>query len=425
MAAVAHQQVSAGAQRVVQVKAARCAAAAPPLAVLQRDDHRGPAVTLGQAAGHNTDDPGMPVFPRHHNDPIPGQRRVRLQLGHRLGKEALLGLLAPGIDFRQAGGDAGGLFLIFTEQQFEGHSGGVHAARRVDAGSKAVADGLRRHRLARVAARLQKRLQAGAHGILQNGKTLPHQRAVFPGQRHHIRDGAQRRQIAIHIQQLRRVGALQRGGQLEGHSRTAQILEGAFIIGTLGVHHRHRLGQRVGGKMVVGDDQIDAQLLGISGLLHGGDAVVHRHHQRIAFGGQLLQHFPIDAIAAAIPAGQHAFDLRPQIAQRLEQNRGGADAVHIIIAKNDDGLFFFDGRLQAGHRLVHVLHQEGVRERRTLPQQRLCLRRAGTAAPRQHTGQQRAAAAVGERPLRRSRLRPELPCSQIHRQFLTSFQNRW
>ena len=367
----------------------------------------------------------MPVFPRHHNDPFPRQRGVRLQLGHRPGKKALLGLLALGSDFRQAGGDVGGLFLIFTEQQFEGHGGGVHAARRVDAGRKAVADGLRRHRLARVAACLQKRLQTGAHGILQNGKALPHQRAVLPGERHHIRDGAQRRKVAVHVQQFRRVGALQRGGQLEGHPRAAQFLERAFIIGALGIHHRHRLRQRVGGKMVVGDDQINAQFFGVTGLLHGGDAVVHRHHQRIALGRQLLQHFPVDAVTAAVPAGQHTFDLRPQIAQCLKQNRGGADAVHIIIAKNNDGLFFLNGLVQAGHRLVHVLHQEGVGERRPLSQQRLCLRGTGKAAPRQHAGQQRAAAAIGERPLRRSRLRPELPCSQIHRQFLTSFQNRW
>ena len=144
--------------------------------------------------------------------------------------------------------------------------------------------------------------------------------------------------------------------------------------------------------MVVGDDQVDAQLPGVGGLLHGGDAVVHRDDQGIALVRQFFQRVPVHAVAALGAQGQFAAHLRAQVGEILVQNGGGGNAVHVVVAVNDDGLALLHGAVQPLHRLVHIPDGKRVGQGRfPLQQRRGLLRRL--AAPRgQHPRKQPAAA---------------------------------
>lgn len=144
--------------------------------------------------------------------------------------------------------------------------------------------------------------------------------------------------------------------------------------------------------MVVGDDQIYAQLLCAAGFLHSGNAVVHRHHQRVSLFCQSLEYIGIQAISPAFPAGQFTANLRPLVGQTLKQDGRCRDAVHIVVAKNDDGLAFFHRTLDAFHRLVHVLEQKGIGQ--FIPTIQKVMRGFGRMDPacRQHTAEQHAEA---------------------------------
>ena len=111
-------------------------------------------------------------------------------------------------------------------------------------------------------------------------------RAVLPHQRHDVGHRAQRRQLAVHFQQLGGVAALERGTELERHACAAQVLERAFVVGALGVNNGDGVWQRVARQVVIRDDEVKAQLLCAGGLLDGGNAVVYRHDELEALGRQ-------------------------------------------------------------------------------------------------------------------------------------------
>lgn len=180
--------------------------------------------------------------------------------------------------------------------------------------------------------------------------------------------------------------AFQRSAQLERHTGTAQILEGACVVLPLGVHNGNGFGQLLGGQVVVGDHQLNAQLCGQVSFLNGGNAVIHCHNQLIAFICQLLQGFTVQAVAAALAGGQFAAHLRAKVGQAFIQDGRSGNAVHIIIAKDHNGFTVFNGLLDAGNGFVHIFQQERVAQRRFLFQQCGGSRRLGNTAAGQHPG---------------------------------------
>ena len=130
----------------------------------------------------------------------------------------------------------------------------------------------------------------------------------------------------------------------------------------MGVHHRRRLGQPVFTGVVVGDDQVHAQLPGIVGLVQGGDAAVHRDdepHPLAGLGGHGLV---VQAIALLQPPGDIGPHVGPQALQKLGQQAGGGDAVHVIVAVDGDGLPILNGPPHPGNSPVHVPHEHGVQQ---------------------------------------------------------------
>ena len=415
MAAAAQQEIAAGRKRRVQVEAFRRAAAAAAFAVFGGNDDDRAAETVHQAAGHNADDAGVPAFARHDQHAVVQAGRVGLQGGQRGRSDLLLGLLAQGVDLVKARGDTGGLVLVFTQKQLEGHGGVVHAARRVEARGEAEADRFGRDGAVRVPGGFQQRLQAGAHRILQNGKALLHDGAVFTLQRHHVGNGAERGQLAEHLEQVARGAVLERGAELERHARAAQALAGAFVVGAVGVDDGGGPGQRFAGQVVVGDDQVETEFGGAIGFGHGGDAVVHRDDELIALGGQAAHGLRVEAVTAAVPAGQLAAHMRALVGKAFVQDGGGGNAVDIIIAKNDDGFLVFDGLADAFDRFVHILEPVRVGQFRLFGQQAVGLLRRFDAARRQHPAEQRPVPGRLQRGLRGGVGRRSLPDPVVHR----------
>ena len=114
--------------------------------------------------------------------------------------------------------------------------------------------------------------------------------------------------------------------------------------------------------MVVGDDQINPQRSRIGRLFHRRDAVVHRDNQRIA-----LFVNPVDgplgqAVAVPLPAGQHTFHGAAQTLELFIEQGGGRHPIHIIVSVDHNGFALFQGLMNPGTGLVHVLHQEGIAE---------------------------------------------------------------
>ena len=106
-----------------------------------------------------------------------------------------------------------------------------------------------------------------------------HDGAVLTGDRHHVSDGADGRQVR-HVQGSRGAARLvgqQQLGDLEGDPGSRQPPVGIGAVGPLRVDQRHRRRAFGSQHMVVGDDDVDARLSRGSDLSHtartgvGGD----------------------------------------------------------------------------------------------------------------------------------------------------------
>ena len=67
--------------------------------------------------------------------------------------------------------------------------------------------------------------------------------------------------------------------QLEGQSGPTQLREGVAASRQLGVDHRLGLGEGRRGKVVVGNNHVGPQPMGLCYLGHGAHAAVYRDHQ--------------------------------------------------------------------------------------------------------------------------------------------------
>ena len=161
-----------------------------------------------------------------------------------------------------------------------------------------------------------------------------------------------------------------------------------MVVGAAGVHDGHCVGQGVVGQVVVRHDEVYAQRSRKVGFFQRRDAVVYRHDELTALVVDGLHGVFRKAVAVALAAGQHALDVCAHPLEVLVQQGRGRHAVHIIIAVNNDGLFFVDGFEDAGTGFVHVRQEHGVAQLFLARQQRQRLGGVGDAARGQHTRQQ-------------------------------------
>ena len=122
------------------------------------------------------------------------------------------------------------------------------------------------------------------------------QDAVLVDQRHDVGHGAQRGQthrldkkiLHSRADAFGPAGLLAQGpGQFHGHARAAQSAEGIIAAGQTRMDDGRGRGQPRARLVMVGDDQLDAQLAGQLGFVATADAAIDGHQHLGLFGGQL------------------------------------------------------------------------------------------------------------------------------------------
>lgn len=122
-----------------------------------------------------------------------------------------------------------------------------------------------------------------------------------------------------------------------------------------------RVGDRVGGRqllgrhVVIGHHHHEAQLLGPFHGLHIADAAVHgQQDARPFFGGEAFDFRDVEAVAFFPPVrevyrGGHVME-----AERLQDERGTGDAVHVVVAPDEHVAAFADALFQRVDRFLHT-----------------------------------------------------------------------
>ena len=138
------------------------------------------------------------------------------------------------------------------------------------------------------------------------------------------------------------------------------MLEGIGAVVPVGVHHRHGGGKGILTFVVVGDDDLQPQSVGMVGLGHGGDAAVHRDDHRDPLVFQFLHRLPVQAVALLQPVGDIGYDFAPLPAEKIGEQAGGGDAVHVIVSVDRQSFPLVQSGLQPPDGFVHILHGHGV-----------------------------------------------------------------
>ena len=197
----------------------------------------------------------------------------------------------------------------------------------------------------------------------QRFQTSCHEHPVFPLQGHNVRHGAKADHVGVFLQHpfLR---AAQRGGQLEGHAHAGKILMGIAAVRAVGVYHSRCGGKRLLALMMVGNNQVNPQLPAQLRLTDGGDAAVHGDDQLDALVVKLVDGDGVQAVALLQAAGNVAHRVGAVAAEKIRQQAGGGDAVHIVVAEHGDLLPPGHGKSHPAGGLVHIRHQKGVKQGR-------------------------------------------------------------
>ena len=355
--AVAFQQMGKTGQAGEQVEAAIAAGAGLAVLAVQADQEGGAAVFFRDAAGHDAHHTLVPAFVCQHDG-------LRLLAG-RQHADGLLenfrfhGLALP-VQFAQGLGQLGRFPVILRQKQADGQLDLADATGGVDPGGQNKADGGSGHR-GRVAVAFGHQCHdAGPMAIAQGIQTLGHKHPVFAHQGHHVGHGAQADHVRI-VPQYRFLAAAKGSGQLEGHTHAAEVIMGIAAVRPMGIHHRGGFRQGILAFVVIGDHQIDAQILAHPGFLDGGDTTVHGDDQLDAFCVELVNGDGVEAVAFLQPAGDVTDHVGTLMAQKIRQKAGGGDAVHVIIAENGDLFAPGQSKTHPGNSFVHVMHQKGVR----------------------------------------------------------------
>ena len=157
------------------------------------------------------------------------------------------------------------------------------------------------------------------------------------------------------------------------------MLKGIGAIPPAGVHHRCGRGKLLFALVVVGDDDVQPQALGVLSLLDGGDAAVYSDDDRRALFSQPLHRPLVQAVALLQTIGDIGQNFATLAAEEIGKQTGGGNAVHIIIPIDGDGLALLQSGLQPFDGLVHVGHLHRVMKLLPLIEQPPGPRRIGNA----------------------------------------------
>ena len=112
--------------------------------------------------------------------------------------------------------------------------------------------------------------------------------------------------------------------------------------------------------MVVGDDDVDAELAGPRDLRDGGDAAVDGDDEIDPVGRELLDRLEREAVALVEPARQAPVDRRAELPQDEDADGGRGDPVDVVVAVHADALSRGDRGADAVDGGSHVAERQRV-----------------------------------------------------------------
>ena len=338
----------------MQVERADAASGAAARVAVERDDHARPVVALDHPRGHDPDHARVPPLPGEH---VRGRLGVLGTGGLGLEQDARLGVLALAVEEVELVGDVGRATLVVGQHELEGGIGPLEPAGGVQARREPEPERVLGRGTRLDAGDLHQRPQPRLRGARQRGQALAHEAAVLTLERHHVGHGCQADQIEVLGEHVRVAPGdpEHRLGELVRHGRGAQLRE--RVVAERRMHDR-AVGQLVGRPVVVGDDDLEPELARACDLGRRGDRAVDRDEQSRA-----RRRHPLDGLhrqPVSVGAARYVpARIGPEPAQGAHEDRGGADAVDVVVAVHDDLRALRD---VAEDRLAALVHA-GERER--------------------------------------------------------------
>ena len=219
------------------------------------------------------------------------------------------------------------------------------------------------------------RHQTGAPGQGETFESRAGENAIFSRQRNQVRNRAQRHQIQMPAQIIFDSGRvsvfaqlLDHGmGQLKRQPRRTELRAGRS--GQARIDQRHGRGRRRGNLVVIEHDDLGSFLAEPGDGVGGRRAAIHGQQQRGGiFFQAILRRVPAQPVAFVHAMRQIIMDVPAERAERFQEQGGGGDAIHVVIAKDHQRFAAPAGAQETLHRRRHVREQQRVRQ---IPQARL------------------------------------------------------
>src|ERR1700728_4064119 len=292
-----------------QMKCSDRAAGAVSLTVLARNDDGRFARLVDDARRQNADHAAVPVIAVHDDATGLPEAWVIEPAGH-FGEHRGLGSPTILIELLEFCSQIVRTASIASREQLDYFGSHIHAARGIDSRCKPKGhvDG-RQRASCRVDLGLpHERAQSEAYGTTQLRETERNENAILAQQRNSIRDGGNRQHLEERGQNLRpRPFEIprfqQRLRQLERHPRSAQMAAFITTAPLVWIEDRKSVGNAKlrFGQMMIGDDQVKAQLSRGFGGSEGSNAGVDADHEANAFARGDLKNLLLHAVAFAQP----------------------------------------------------------------------------------------------------------------------------
>ena len=252
---------------------------------------------------------------------------------------------------------------IGAAQQLQRQRGVLEAAGGVEPRREAKADGAGVDAVGLDPGDLHQGGQAGARRAAQAPQADARQHAVLVDERHDVGDGADGDHIAERPQGQRHLDARLRGlfeqrvRKLEGDADAGELR--ARVAGQLGSDD-HAVRRRALHLVVVGDDDVHAELAGARHLGARVDAAVDRDEQLDAAGGELLHGGRRDPVPFGEPVRQMPAHVGAELLEDAHQQERRGDAVGVVVAVDGDGLAALQRLVEATARVGHARHEVRV-----------------------------------------------------------------
>jgi len=273
-----------------------------------------------------------------------------------------------------------GLVLVLGEQQFERCARAAQPARRVDPRREpepdsALVDPRRVH-----ARDLHQRPEAQLLRTCERAEAGERERAVLVDERNHVGDRRERDQVEVARQSLV-TRTEQRLSELVDDARAAELGE-RVVGGPRGDEGAVR--ERFAGPVMIRDDDLEPARPRLGNLLDRGHAAVDGEDEPAALVGEPRKRFALDAVALLEAARQMPDNVRTELAQDEHRERGGADAVRVVVPVHADARSGCDGALDRVDARGHVAEQERIVARQRSFQERARLGGVVVAAPNEN-----------------------------------------